>query len=304
MVPTAVELLTRPRLADGANSVVYTIEPVNSPPTENPCSSRSVTSRMGAATPIDAYVGSRPMSNVAPPMSAIDNTSSARRPMRSPTAPSTRLPIGLPRNPTPNTANVSSSCVPGVDCGKNCAADDAGEIAVDREVEPLHDIADEAGEHGAASDCDHGRRAPDVPSRGQSTASSYLRSRSDADTVVPAPQKTNDRASGIHDRTSAEVSWMHCPMFCAQYACPAHFSSTCTRARPGWRKRRWARAWWARCFRHGLRPPHLLPRHHGRQLLVHARGRGAHQARGRRHRRAATRRHTCARHRDRHAQSA
>ena len=54
VVPTAVELLTRPRFADGANSVVYTIEPVNSPPTEKPCSSRSVTSRMGAATPIDS----------------------------------------------------------------------------------------------------------------------------------------------------------------------------------------------------------------------------------------------------------
>ena len=53
VVPTAVELLTRPRLADGANSVVYTIDPVNSPPTEKPCSSRSATSRMGAATPID-----------------------------------------------------------------------------------------------------------------------------------------------------------------------------------------------------------------------------------------------------------
>jgi hypothetical protein len=40
--------------------VVYTIEPVNSPPTEKPCNSRSVTSRMGAATPIDSKVGSSP----------------------------------------------------------------------------------------------------------------------------------------------------------------------------------------------------------------------------------------------------
>src|SRR5690349_18766797 len=37
VTPAAVELLIRPRANGDADSVVYTIEPVNSPPTENPC---------------------------------------------------------------------------------------------------------------------------------------------------------------------------------------------------------------------------------------------------------------------------
>ena len=52
VVPAAVELLTRPRISGDASSVVYTIEPVNSPPSENPWISRIVTSSTGAATPI------------------------------------------------------------------------------------------------------------------------------------------------------------------------------------------------------------------------------------------------------------
>src|SRR5262245_15503278 len=36
VVPAAVELLTSPRSSGDAASVVYTIEPVNSPPSENP----------------------------------------------------------------------------------------------------------------------------------------------------------------------------------------------------------------------------------------------------------------------------
>ena len=36
VVPAAVELLTRPRISGEAPSVVYTIEPVNSPPSEKP----------------------------------------------------------------------------------------------------------------------------------------------------------------------------------------------------------------------------------------------------------------------------
>ena len=56
------------------------------------------------------------------------------------------------------------------------------------------------------------------------------------------------------------------PMCCERYACPAHFSSTCTRARRGWRRRRPARAWWTRCFPGS---DHLISYHadHGRRLL-------------------------------------
>ena len=52
VVPAAVELLIRPRHAGEASSVVYTIDPVNSPPSEKPWTTRRVTSRSGAATPI------------------------------------------------------------------------------------------------------------------------------------------------------------------------------------------------------------------------------------------------------------
>ena len=54
VVPAAVELLMRPRHRGEACSVVYTIEPVNSPPSEKPCTTRSVTRSIGAATPICA----------------------------------------------------------------------------------------------------------------------------------------------------------------------------------------------------------------------------------------------------------
>jgi hypothetical protein len=43
-----------PRSNGDALSVVYTIEPVNSPPSEKPCTRRIATSRIGAAMPIDS----------------------------------------------------------------------------------------------------------------------------------------------------------------------------------------------------------------------------------------------------------
>ena len=54
VVPAAVELLTRPRISGEAPSVVYTIEPVNSPPSEKPWMRRISISSSGAATPICA----------------------------------------------------------------------------------------------------------------------------------------------------------------------------------------------------------------------------------------------------------
>jgi hypothetical protein len=44
------------------------------------------------------------MTSVAPPISPMDTVSSARRPIRSPTRPSTTLPAGLATNPSRNTA--------------------------------------------------------------------------------------------------------------------------------------------------------------------------------------------------------
>ena len=51
VVPAAVELLTSPRIIGDACSVVYTIEPVNSPPSEKPWTTRMVISNAGAAIP-------------------------------------------------------------------------------------------------------------------------------------------------------------------------------------------------------------------------------------------------------------
>jgi len=68
--------------------------PVNSPPTEKPCSIRSSTSDTPAAMPICAWVGSRPIARLATPMITMLRLSIRRRPSRSPTGPSTRLPTG------------------------------------------------------------------------------------------------------------------------------------------------------------------------------------------------------------------
>ena len=60
------------------------------------------------------------MTRVAPPIMAIDSVNNARRPIRSPTMPSTRLPNGRARKPSAKTPNVSSCCAAWLDCGKNC----------------------------------------------------------------------------------------------------------------------------------------------------------------------------------------
>ena len=54
--------------------------PAASPPTEKPCATRSMTSRMGAAMPMAAYVGSRPMPAVATLISAMTNDQHALAP--------------------------------------------------------------------------------------------------------------------------------------------------------------------------------------------------------------------------------
>lgn len=50
--PSWTKLPYQPRRPDGACSVAISTAPPHSPPTARPCSSRSVTSRTGAATPI------------------------------------------------------------------------------------------------------------------------------------------------------------------------------------------------------------------------------------------------------------
>ncbi len=58
--------------------------PPHSPPSANPCTSRSTVSRTGAALPMVAWVGSSPIAKVAPPIISRLSTSSFLRPSRSP----------------------------------------------------------------------------------------------------------------------------------------------------------------------------------------------------------------------------
>jgi hypothetical protein len=55
---------------------------------------RSRISRMGARTPIVAYVGSRPIAKLATPMRLMVSTSMDLRPMRSPKWPKITPPRG------------------------------------------------------------------------------------------------------------------------------------------------------------------------------------------------------------------
>jgi hypothetical protein len=52
-------------------------------------------------------------------MSVIESVRSARRPIRSPTAPSARLPIGRAKNPSAKMPSVWSCCAAGLLWGKN-----------------------------------------------------------------------------------------------------------------------------------------------------------------------------------------
>src|SRR5262249_35978480 len=56
------------RLLSGTCSATYTAAPPYSPPSASPCSRRRTRRISGAATPIVAYVGVRPMRNVDSPM--------------------------------------------------------------------------------------------------------------------------------------------------------------------------------------------------------------------------------------------
>lgn len=60
---------------------------------------------IGAAMPIDAYVGSRPIATVAPPIMSSVKTSIFLRPIRSPKRPATMAPSGRKRKLMPMVAS-------------------------------------------------------------------------------------------------------------------------------------------------------------------------------------------------------
>ena len=98
-----------PRRRGGANSDTIVAAPASSAPAPKPCTSRSSTSSTGAASPIAAAVGSRPMPTVATPIRITVSSIAGRRPTRSPMCPMTTPPSGRAMNPTAKVAKAASS---------------------------------------------------------------------------------------------------------------------------------------------------------------------------------------------------
>lgn len=113
------QLAIQPRLPSRAFSTISAAEPVHSPPAEKPCTRRSNVNAMGAATPTDAYVGSRPMPKVASDTMISASPSATLRPFRSPSWPKNRPPSGRTTKPTPNTAKFASVDATTLEDGKN-----------------------------------------------------------------------------------------------------------------------------------------------------------------------------------------
>ncbi len=88
-----------PRFFSSPCSAAISTAPPHSPPTAKPWSSRQTSSRIGAATPIVAYVGSRPIAKVATPIIISATTSIFLRPTRSPKCPNTTPPSGRATKP-------------------------------------------------------------------------------------------------------------------------------------------------------------------------------------------------------------
>ena len=82
--PICGQLAISPRLFCLPHSMDSSTEPLHSPPTATPCSTRSTTSRMGAATPIVLVPGRTPTRALARPIISSVMISVALRPIRSP----------------------------------------------------------------------------------------------------------------------------------------------------------------------------------------------------------------------------
>ncbi len=106
-------------LPGGAFSVASRTAPPHSPPRPTPCPTLHSASRMAAYTPMDAYVGSRPMQMVDTPMVSRAVTRVVLRPTRSPKCPKNADPIGRARNASANVARDCSAAVDGSPLGKN-----------------------------------------------------------------------------------------------------------------------------------------------------------------------------------------
>lgn len=100
--------------------------------------------------PIVEWPGSSPTANVAPDMSSTTVARVRWRPIRSPSEPKKKPPSGRTANAIAKTAKLASSEAVGLPEGEEDAADDDGQIAVDRVVEPFHGVSDGAAEYRLA----------------------------------------------------------------------------------------------------------------------------------------------------------
>ena len=93
-------LAQKPRRFWSPHSIESSTEPLHSPPTAMPWTSRSSTSSSGAALPIESAPGSTPTSVVASPIISSVTISVALRPIRSPQWPKMNAPTGRAAKPT------------------------------------------------------------------------------------------------------------------------------------------------------------------------------------------------------------
>src|SRR5450759_2822798 len=77
-------------------------------PAPKPCRNRTISSRIGDQMPATAYVGNRPIANVAVPIRKRVATMTNFRPSRSPYLEKNRPPTGRAKKPMKSTPNDAS----------------------------------------------------------------------------------------------------------------------------------------------------------------------------------------------------
>ena len=117
--PSCGNMPYQPSLPRGAFSVASSTAPPHSPPRPRPWPNRHSASSAGAAMPMAAYVGSRPMATVDNPIVSSAATRVALRPMRSPKWPNRAEPTGRAKNASAKVASDCSLAVCGSPAGKN-----------------------------------------------------------------------------------------------------------------------------------------------------------------------------------------
>ena len=117
--PICPKVPARPWRSRPAFSVSRRMTPPHCPPTAMPCRKRSTTSAIGASTPIESAVGSKPMRNVADPIRTRHVTRAGLRPTLSPKWPKTRPPMGRAMKPAQKVLKASNVPRSGEASGKN-----------------------------------------------------------------------------------------------------------------------------------------------------------------------------------------